>query len=82
VKNIKFARALTLLPILLLSALSVSAQNVAGDWVGKIWQASSGAEFNYAMRLEQSGTDAIGRAVAQPTSGGTLGEFDVLIYME
>lgn len=76
---LKIARVLTLLPILLLSAMSVSAQNVAGVWVGKVWQASTGAEFNYAMTLEQSGNNAIGRAVIQPVSGGAVGEFDISV---
>ena len=76
---LKLAKILPLFPLLLLSAMSVSAQNVEGVWVGKVWQASTGAEFNYAMKLEQSGSNAIGQAVIQSVREKYIGEFDISV---
>src|SRR6185436_3304216 len=65
--------------LLLLCSLTTLSQNLAGVWAGRLWQAASGAEFVYAMQLEQSGNTAIGKAVARPAGGGGTGEWDISI---
>lgn len=65
--------------ILLFSAAPTLSQNVSGVWTGRVWQAASGAEFVYAMTLEQNGNAAIGRAVARPAGGGGVGEWDISV---
>jgi hypothetical protein len=61
------------------SAVTAFSQDVTGVWAGRVWQAASGAEFVYAMTLEQRGNTAIGRAVARPAGGGGLGEWDISV---
>lgn len=77
-------RIFTLPSILFLSALSASAQNLEGVWVGKEWQApktEQNANCVYAIRLEQRGTNATGQAYIEcdDSTGKSTGEFNIIV---
>lgn len=76
-------KTFALLSLLLFSAFTTFAQNVEGIWAGKLYQDSGGlaSEYLYAMQLEQSGSNAVGRAYIEYNSAGTkyVGEFDISV---
>lgn len=72
-------RIIFALLMLVFSTITSFSQDLTGAWAGRVWQVASGAEFVYAMNLEQRGNTAIGRAVARPAGGGGLGEWDVSV---
>jgi S1-C subfamily serine protease len=75
-------RLIVALLMLLLSAVTAFSQNIAGEWTGRLWQVASGAEFIYAMKLEQNGDTAVGRAFGRPAGGGGLGEWEISITVD
>ena len=86
-KNVKPAIILALFSILLLSAVTASAQNVEGVWEGKVWQGPGIADYSsytncaYAIKLEQNGNSAAGQAYIEcfDSAGKSKGEFNIIV---